>query len=122
MTPRRTMAVAQQLYEGVDISGEGTVGLITYMRTDSLRLSEEALAAAQEFITDRYGAGRTIPASPRRFKTRRPARRTRTRPSAPAMSRLTPEHVRQDLTQRAVPALQADLEPLRGLPDGQCRL
>ena len=40
------MAIAQQLYEGIDISGEGTVGLITYMRTDSLRLSDEALAAA----------------------------------------------------------------------------
>ena len=47
MTPRRTMAIAQQLYEGVDIAGEGTVGLITYMRTDSLRISDEALAAGQ---------------------------------------------------------------------------
>lgn len=47
MTPRRTMAIAQQLYEGVDITGEGTVGLITYMRTDSLRISEEAIAAAK---------------------------------------------------------------------------
>ena len=46
MTPRRTMMIAQQLYEGVEISGEGSVGLITYMRTDSLRISEEALAAA----------------------------------------------------------------------------
>ena len=55
MTPRRTMAIAQQLYEGVDITGEGTVGLITYMRTDSLRISEEAIAAAKEFIVGRYG-------------------------------------------------------------------
>mgnify|MGYP001543822841 CR=1 FL=1 len=55
MTPRRTMAIAQQLYEGVDIEGEGTVGLITYMRTDSLRISEEALASAKTFITGRYG-------------------------------------------------------------------
>ena len=55
MTPRRTMAIAQQLYEGVDIEGEGTVGLITYMRTDSLRISEEALAAAKTFIVGRYG-------------------------------------------------------------------
>ena len=67
MTPRRTMAVAQQLYEGVDISGEGTVGLITYMRTDSLRLSEEALAAARDFITDRYGPA-YYPGQPRHFK------------------------------------------------------
>ena len=55
MTPKRTMAIAQQLYEGVDVAGEGTLGLITYMRTDSLRLSDEAMAAAANFITTRYG-------------------------------------------------------------------
>ena len=55
-TPKRTMAVAQQLYEGVDVAGEGTLGLITYMRTDSLRLSDEAMAAAASFIKNRYGA------------------------------------------------------------------
>ena len=54
-TPKRTMAVAQQLYEGVDVAGEGTLGLITYMRTDSLRLSDEAMAAAAKFICSRYG-------------------------------------------------------------------
>ena len=56
LTPRRTMAIAQQLYEGVDVAGEGTMGLITYMRTDSLRLSDEAMAAAADFIKNRYGA------------------------------------------------------------------
>ena len=55
MTPKRTMAIAQQLYEGVDVAGEGTLGLITYMRTDSLRLSDEAMAAAADFIRSRYG-------------------------------------------------------------------
>ena len=55
MTPKRTMAIAQQLYEGVDVAGEGTLGLITYMRTDSLRLSNEAMAAAASFIRSRYG-------------------------------------------------------------------
>ena len=55
MTPKRTMAIAQQLYEGVDVAGEGTLGLITYMRTDSLRLSDEAMAAAAEMIKSRYG-------------------------------------------------------------------
>ena len=54
-TPKKTMMVAQQLYEGVDVEGEGTLGLITYMRTDSLRLSDEAMAAAADFITNRYG-------------------------------------------------------------------
>ncbi len=55
MTPKRTMAIAQQLYEGVDVAGEGTLGLITYMRTDSLRLSDEAMSAAADFIKNRYG-------------------------------------------------------------------
>ena len=55
MTPKRTMAIAQQLYEGVDVAGEGTLGLITYMRTDSLRLSDEAMADAAAFIRQRYG-------------------------------------------------------------------
>ena len=55
MTPKRTMAIAQQLYEGVDVASEGTLGLITYMRTDSLRLSDEAMDAAAAFICHRYG-------------------------------------------------------------------
>ncbi len=55
MTPKRTMAVAQQLYEGVDVEGQGTLGLITYMRTDSLRLSNDAMDAAAGFIRSRYG-------------------------------------------------------------------
>ena len=54
-TPRKTMMIAQQLYEGVEVEGEGTTGLITYMRTDSLRLSDEAMAAAASFIRSRYG-------------------------------------------------------------------
>ena len=55
MTPKRTMSIAQQLYEGVDVTGEGATGLITYMRTDSLRLSDEAMAAAASYIKERYG-------------------------------------------------------------------
>ncbi len=53
---RRTMSVAQELYEGVDIEGVGAMGLITYMRTDSLRISDEAKAAARSFIENAYGA------------------------------------------------------------------
>ncbi len=52
---QKTMRIAQQLYEGVDIKGEGTVGLITYLRTDSTRISEEADAAAHAFIAEHYG-------------------------------------------------------------------
>ena len=69
MAPRRTMSIAQQLYEGVDIEGEGTIGLITYMRTDSLRLSEDALDAAKQFIVARYGAD-YYPPETRRFKAK----------------------------------------------------
>ena len=52
---QKTMRLAQQLYEGIDIKGNGTVGVITYLRTDSTRVSEEAEAAAKVFITERYG-------------------------------------------------------------------
>ncbi|MCI9427917.1 MAG: type I DNA topoisomerase [Eubacterium sp.] len=52
---QKTMRIAQQLYEGVDIKGQGTVGLITYLRTDSVRISEEAAQAAQDYITKSYG-------------------------------------------------------------------
>jgi DNA topoisomerase-1 len=69
MTPRRTMSIAQQLYEGVDIPGEGTVGLITYMRTDSLRISDEALTEARSFIVNRFGH-EYHPGTPRKFKTK----------------------------------------------------
>ena len=51
----KTMRIAQQLYEGVEIKGEGTMGLITYLRTDSIRISDEAAAAAKTFIADNYG-------------------------------------------------------------------
>ena len=63
MVPRRTMRVAQELYEGLNVPGHGSVGLITYMRTDSLRLSEEALAFCRYFIERTYGAER-LPKAP----------------------------------------------------------
>ncbi|MCX6173734.1 MAG: type I DNA topoisomerase [Ignavibacteriales bacterium] len=53
--PRRTMMLAQQLYEGIDLGGEGTTGLITYMRTDSMRLSEDVVSEARGFISEKYG-------------------------------------------------------------------
>ena len=52
---QKTMRLAQQLYEGVDIKGQGTVGVITYLRTDSVRVSEEADRAAREYIQSSYG-------------------------------------------------------------------
>ena len=52
---QKTMRLAQQLYEGVDVKGSGTVGLISYLRTDSTRISEEADAAARTYISEQYG-------------------------------------------------------------------
>ena len=66
---RRTMKAAQELYEGVEAGELGTVGLITYMRTDSLRISEEARAAGNEFITETYGE-KYLPKKPRYFKSK----------------------------------------------------
>jgi DNA topoisomerase-1 len=67
---RRTMQIAQRLYEGREIPGRGTVGLITYMRTDSTRVSGEALTAVREHIGQRYGS-ESLPESPRFFKSKR---------------------------------------------------
>ncbi len=96
MTPRRTMSVAQQLYEGVDIAGQGTVGLITYMRTDSLRLSDEALIAAKNFIIERYGK-EYYHGSFRVYKTKSGAQDAH-EAIRPTNIELTPERVRKDLT------------------------
>lgn len=96
MTPRRTMSVAQQLYEGVDIAGQGTVGLITYMRTDSLRLSDEALMAAKNFIIGRYGK-EYYHGSFRVYKTKSGAQDAH-EAIRPTNIELTPERVRKDLT------------------------
>ncbi|SHI69899.1 DNA topoisomerase I [Clostridium amylolyticum] len=67
---KRTMSVAQQLYEGVEIKGHGTVGLITYMRTDSVRISQEAQEAAKTFINEAFGE-KYIPEKPRMYKSKK---------------------------------------------------
>ena len=66
---RRTMKAAQELYEGVDVEGLGSIGLITYMRTDSLRISEDAIRDAGEYIENRWGK-KYLPSKPRHFKSR----------------------------------------------------
>ena len=66
---RKTMTIAQRLYEGVDLGGEGTVGLITYMRTDSVTLAETALREIAEVVRTEFGSGYVL-AEPRRYKTR----------------------------------------------------
>lgn len=93
---RRTMQTAQALYEGVEVEGLGAVGLITYMRTDSLRVSEEARTAARAYITNHYGAA-YLPEKPRTFSSRSNAQDAHEaiRPSMPA---LTPDQVKSSLT------------------------
>ena len=97
MTPRRTMAIAQQLYEGVDIEGEGTVGLITYMRTDSLRISEEAIAAAREFIVGRYGKEYYPAKGANHYKAKATAQDAH-EAIRPSNVNWTPEMLKKDLT------------------------
>ena len=93
---RRTMKAAQELYEGLDVKGLGTVGLITYMRTDSLRISDEARAAGNQFILDNYGE-KYLPKKPRFFKSKGNVQdgHEAIRPSMPGV---TPESVKGSLT------------------------
>lgn len=93
---RRTMKVAQELYEGVDIEGMGATGLITYMRTDSLRISDIAKEEAAQYILNRFGE-KFLPAKPRVFKTKSNAQdgHEAIRPSMPS---LAPEDVKASLT------------------------
>ena len=93
---KRTMKAAQELYEGVELEGMGAVGLITYMRTDSLRISDEARDAAAKCIEEIYGK-EYLPPSPRVFKSKKNAQDAHEaiRPSLPE---LTPDRVKASLT------------------------
>ena len=94
--PRRTMAIAQQLYEGIEIGEQGLTGLITYMRTDSLRLSDEATAAAKDYIIDRYGP-EYYPAKKRTFRTKNGAQDAH-EAIRPTNVNLVPEEIQPFLT------------------------
>lgn len=93
---RRTMKVAQELYEGVDIEGMGATGLITYMRTDSLRVSNVAIEEVTQFIGNEFGSD-YLPAKPRVFKSRNNAQdgHEAIRPSMPS---LEPDKIKNSLT------------------------
>lgn len=97
-TATRTMRAAQMLYEGVDVAGQGTMGLITYMRTDSLRIADEAVAAAKDFITGSYGEQYVCPYK-RTYKSRSATAaqdaHEAVRPTNPA---LTPDEVEKSVT------------------------
>ena len=97
-TATRTMRAAQTLYEGVDIAGRGTLGLITYMRTDSLRVSDEAVAGAKDYITGAYGE-RYVYGYKRTYKSRSVTAaqdaHEAIRPSVPS---LTPDEVEKSIS------------------------
>ncbi len=95
-TGQRTMRIAQQLYEGVEIAGTGVTGLITYMRTDSLRISEEARAAANAYINERFGS-KYLPSTPRYFKSKNGAQDAH-EAIRPTVINLSPETVKDSLT------------------------
>ena len=93
---RRTMRAAQELYEGVEVEGYGAVGLITYMRTDSLRVSEEARREAIQYIQNRWGR-EYLPEKPRVFKSRRSSQDAH-EAIRPTMPSLSPDKARGSLT------------------------
>ncbi len=95
-TTQKTMQVVQQLYEGVDLEGEGTQGIVTYIRTDSVRISQEALDAVRAFIPQAYGA-EYLPETPNEFKGRRNAQDAHEAIRPTDVTR-TPESIKASLT------------------------
>ena len=95
-TTKKTMQIAQMLYEGVDIEGEGSVGLISYIRTDSTRLSDEALTAAREYIADNFSQ-EYLPETPNVFKGRKNAQDAH-EAIRPTHALYSPEKVKASLT------------------------
>ena len=95
-TTLKTMQIAQQLYEGVDIEGEGTQGLVSYIRTDSTRVSDEAIAAVREMIGETYGAD-YLPEEPNHYKSRKSAQDAHEAIRPTDMAR-RPEQIKSSLT------------------------
>ncbi len=94
---KRTMGLAQRLYEGVELGAEGSVGLITYMRTDSTRVSEDAIKEVREFIGDQYGAG-YLPEGPNYFKSKKNAQDAH-EAIRPSSATRDPESIRRYLSE-----------------------
>ncbi len=95
-TTQKTMQVVQQLYEGIDLENEGTQGLVTYIRTDSVRISDEALQAVRDYIPERFGA-EYLPEKPNEFKGRRNAQDAHEAIRPTDVTR-TPESIKASLT------------------------
>ena len=96
MRPSKTMSVAQSLFEGIDLAGEGLTGMITYMRTDSLRVSDDVKIQAREKIAALYGK-EFVPPTPRNYKSKANAQDAH-EAIRPTSVELTPERVRSSMT------------------------
>ncbi len=110
------MMLAQRLYEGVELGDEGSVALITYMRTDSVRVSADAIAQVREHIGSSYGQS-YLPEKPNFFKSKKDAQEAHEAIRPTDVAR-TPESVRPLSRRRHVQALPDDLAALRGVADG----
>ncbi len=112
---KRTMMLAQRLYEGVEMGKEGAVGLITYMRTDSTRISDDAITEVRDFIAERYGK-EFLPANANVYKSKKDAQDAHEaiRPTSMASA---PGDRGEVSGRRRAQALPADLEALRGVAD-----
>lgn len=95
-TSRKTMSVAQQLYEGVEIAGQGQVALVSYIRTDSVRVSEEAMTAARKLISEKYGE-RYLPKAPRKYSNKNSAQDAH-EAIRPAHFELSPDAIKNSLS------------------------
>lgn len=93
---KKTMQIAQQLYEGIEIKGEGSVGLITYMRTDSVRISDEAKKTTRDFIKDNYGT-EFLPSTERTYKSKGGAQDAHEAIRPTSVER-TPDRIKNSLT------------------------
>ncbi len=110
------MRLAQQLYEGVDVKGRGTVGLITYLRTDSTRISRQRQMRRREAISATSMEQVTCPRQPAAAKSDAKIQDAH-EAIRPTDITLTPVQVKESAFQRPVPSVPADLEALRGEPD-----
>ncbi len=93
---KKTMAVAQQLYEGVDVKGYGTVGLITYMRTDSVRISKEAQEDCRNFVIDKFGK-KYVEEKPRNFKSKKKNIQDAHEAIRPTYMKIEPDKAKENL-------------------------
>lgn len=128
-TTAKTMQVVQQLYEGIDLEGEGTQGIVSYIRTDSVRISDEALNALREYIPERFGSD-YLPEKPNEYKGRKNAQDAH-EAIRPTDVHRTPDSIKPSLTKEQYNLYKLiynrflaepdDARPLRNDDDGNQR-